>query len=313
MKENLIYGSIGIVGLGKMGINIGLNLHNRGYRIIGFDNNETVNSSAELQLGKPQISKSLEELVTKISSERCIVWVMVPHGGPTESTIKELSKLLKKGDIVIDGSNSYYEDSIKLYGLLKPKGISYIDAGCSGGPEGARNGMSIMVGGDEEAFNFAEKLFKDLSKDGTQYGYFGASGSGHFAKMVHNAVEYAMMQAIGEGFSLLKKQGADPNALAEIARVWSKGAVVSGHLMELTEKAFRHHGTLSDIKPYVEDTGEAKWAILTAVSKDVPMPVIEASLNARFSSRGEDDFSHSLLSALRNEFGGHAVRRAEKI
>ena len=235
------------------------------------------------------------------------MWLMYPAGEVTDNAIKEVAGLMQPGDIIINGANDYYKASIAYENYLKDKGIKILDAGCSGGPSGALNGMSIMVGGDEGAYRQVEQLLKDLSvPDGLLY--CGPAGSGHFVKMVHNAVEYGMMQSIAEGFDLMANGPYKEMDLARIAELWNHGSVVRGYLIELTARALRKEKRLEGIAPYVEDNGEGRWSVNAAVEHAIPFSAISSSLFERFSSRSEEQFGRRLLAALRHEFGGHAIK-----
>lgn len=295
---------IGLIGLGKMGKNIGYNMLSHDYKVLAF--NRSPAPLDEIASKGAAKASSIEDLVKKLPIQR-IVWVMLTAGEPTVNAIKELSKHLEPGDIVIDGSNSNYNESVMLYNLLKQKGIMMLDAGCSGGPSGALHGMCTMVGGDKEAWELTKNIFKDLSVD-NGYLYTGGAGSGHFVKMVHNAVEYGMMQAIGEGMELLKEGPYKDLELSPICDLWQNGSVVRSYLVELASRAFKKDNELSKIAPYVEDTGEGRWAIQTAIEYNIPFNVITTSLYERFESRSKNHFSARVLAALRHEFGGHDVK-----
>jgi 6-phosphogluconate dehydrogenase len=295
---------IGFMGLGKMGKNIVLNMIRNGYGVVAFNR-----SPAPLQeVAKAgAIAASSQEDVVKRLSGRRVVWLMYPSGEVTENAIRTMSKALKKGDIIINGANDNYKEAAKYEAILSPKGIRILDAGCSGGPSGALNGMSIMVGGDKAAYGEVETLFRDLSvKDGLLY--CGPAGAGHFVKMVHNAVEYGMMQSIAEGFDLMANGPYKNMDLEKIAELWNHGSVVRGYLIELTARALKKEGRLENIAPYVEDNGEGRWSVNAAVEHAIPFAAISSSLFERFSSRSEEQFGRRLLAALRHEFGGHAVK-----
>jgi 6-phosphogluconate dehydrogenase len=240
---------------------------------------------------------------------RRIVWVMLTAGEPTEKALVELSGLLDKGDIIIDGSNSQFTDSVRMHAFLKEKGIFLIDAGCSGGPSGALNGLCIMAGGDQEAIKQVEPLLKDLSIE-NGYLYTGKIGSGHFIKMVHNAIEYGMMESIAEGLELIEEGPYKDSDLAAICDLWNNGSVIRSYLVELAGRAFKKDRHLSTIEPYVEDMGEGRWSVQTAVDYAVPFTTISNSLFERFRSRSERRFGNRVLAALRHEFGGHDVKKA---
>jgi 6-phosphogluconate dehydrogenase len=263
---------------------------------------------AEAEAAGAQGLASLEDL-RRLSSPR-VAWVMVPSGAPTAETIAALSGLLSEGDIVIDGGNSFYKDSIQSYMKLRARGIHFLDAGTSGGIWGLEVGYCLMVGGDKEPFATVEPILKTLAPpDG--YLHVGGPGSGHFTKMVHNGIEYGLMQAYAEGFEIL--QASDFHLdLRKISHLWNQGSVVRSWLLELAENAFEKDPNLADIQGYVSDSGEGRWTILEAINQDVPAPIITLSLFSRFRSRQTDSFQAKVLAALRNEFGGHAVKSAVK-
>lgn len=236
-----------------------------------------------------------------------LVWLMLTSGDPTRQAVERLAGLLAGGDVVVDGSNSRYTESAKNHALLKGKGIRYLDAGCSGGPSGALKGMSLMVGGERADFEELSPLFRDLSVE-NGYGYIGPAGSGHFVKMVHNAIEYGMMQSLAEGLELVAEGPYREVALADLCNLWNNGSVIRGYLVELSERAFRGDPALARIAPYVEDNGEGRWSVEAAVEYGVPFGAIANALFERFASRSEYRFGHRVLAALRHEFGGHEVK-----
>ena len=285
---------IGFVGLGRMGANMVERLRGGGHEVIGYDRNPAVSEVA-----------SLAELVSKLVPPRT-VWVMVPAGDPTEQTIQELSTLLGEGDLVVDGGNSKFRDSMRRADELAACGLLFVDAGTSGGIWGLKEGYCLMVGASEEAFRRIEPALKTLApKDG--YAHVGPCGAGHFTKMVHNGIEYAMLQAYAEGFEILKASSFQPD-LHQLARLWNRGSVVRSWLLELAESAFAKDPDLSSLRGYADDSGEGRWTLFEAINEDVPAPAIAASLFARFASRQEDSFAMRVIAALRNEFGGHAVK-----
>ncbi|MCA0981226.1 phosphogluconate dehydrogenase (NAD(+)-dependent, decarboxylating) [Exiguobacterium aestuarii] len=290
---------IGMIGLGKMGLNLALNLTDNGHRVFGYDPGNVSTSQFETK-------QSLEEVVDALKSPR-VVWVMVPAGDVTEHVLNDLYEALSPGDIVIDGGNSNYKESMRRAEHFKEKLIYFFDVGTSGGMDGARNGACTMIGGDLEAFGKIEQLFQDVSTD-NGYLYAGPSGSGHFLKMVHNGIEYGMMQAIAEGFEVLEKSPFDYE-YEDVARVWNHGSVIRSWLMELTESAFSKDAKLDDIRGVMHASGEGKWTVETALEYDVPTPVIALSLMMRQRSLQDDTFSGKVVAALRNEFGGHAVEK----
>ncbi len=296
--------NIGLIGLGKMGYNLALNLIEHKHNVVAFDvNKETVNKiSAEGAM----VAASIPELVEKLTGPK-IVWLMVPSGPITQQVMEELKDLLDGGDIVIDGGNSHYKDSIRRGKELSEKGIYFFDAGTSGGMAGAREGACMMIGGEKAIFDYIEPIFRDISVE-NGYLYAGKSGSGHFLKMIHNGIEYGMMQAIAEGFEVLEKSDFDYD-YEKVARVWNNGSVIRSWLMELTENAFSKDPKLESIKGVMHSSGEGKWTIETALELQTATPVTALALMMRYRSLEEDTFTGKVVAALRNEFGGHAVER----
>jgi 6-phosphogluconate dehydrogenase len=295
---------IGFVGLGRMGGNMVTRLLRAGHQVVAFDRADAARAAAEA--GGAKGAASLDALVAALSPPRA-VWVMVPAGAPTESTIDELAGVLAAGDTIIDGGNTRWTDDIRRADGLKPSGIHYVDAGTSGGIWGLENGYCMMVGGDPAAVERLKPIFTALAPpDG--FLHTGAVGSGHYVKMIHNGIEYALMQAYAEGFELMSESeyGLD---LPRIAHLWNQGSVVRSWLLELTAGALAADPKLANLKPYVEDSGEGRWTVEDAVAKAVPAPTITAALFARFRSRRDNSYADRLLAALRNAFGGHAVRR----
>ena len=296
---------IGIIGLGKMGFNLSKNLLRNNHEVVAFDKDKEIQAKAAAE--RIEIADSLKELCGKIG-ERKVIWIMIPNGLPVDATIKELLPELSAGDIIIDGGNSNYKESIRRYEELKEKNIDFIDCGTSGGTSGALNGACLMVGGDMEPVSYCEKIFTDIAvKDG--YLHVGKAGSGHFTKMVHNGIEYGMMQAIAEGFEVLHKSSYDMD-YEKVARVWNNGSVIESWLMELTESLFAKDANLEKIKGVMNSSGEGKWTVETALDLEVPTPVIALSLMMRYRSLEENTFSGRVIAALRNEFGGHKVEKA---
>jgi 6-phosphogluconate dehydrogenase len=293
---------IGIIGLGKMGYNLSLNLLDHKHEVVAFDVDATAVEKISQQnaIGAPSISKLVDLL-----PERKIIWVMVPAGEITETVLNELKDLLKPEDIIIDGGNSNYKESIRRANELKEKGIHFFDVGTSGGTEGARNGACTMVGGDKESFLVIEQIFRDICvEDG--YLYAGKSGSGHFLKMIHNGIEYGMMQSIAEGFEVLEKSSFDFD-YENVAKVWNNGSVIRSWLMGLTENAFSKDAKLEGLKGVMQSSGEGKWAVETALDLQTATPIMAMSLMMRYRSLQDDTFSGKVVAALRNEFGGHSV------
>ncbi len=298
---------IGMVGMGRMGGSMAQRLHEGGHRVVAYDRDpDTRGAAGERGL---DIAESLEQLVEVLPQPR-VVWVMVPSGNPTEGTVSALAEVLEAGDILIEGGNSNYNDSMRRGALLQHRGVHMIDAGVSGGIWGLAEGYCLMVGGDADAVAIAEPAFRTLAPSAdTGYAHVGPLGSGHFTKMVHNGIEYGLMQAYAEGFELMKAKEMFGLDLSQIAEVWRHGSVVRSWLLDLTADALAEDSELSDIAPWVEDSGEGRWAVEESVDLAVPIPVISIALQARFRSRDEAQFGFKLLAAMRNRFGGHAVRR----
>src|SRR5690349_8814199 len=286
---------LGLVGLGKMGGNMRERIRRAGHTVIGYDRNPDL---ADVH--------SLEELVGKLKGPR-VVWVMVPAGAPTQSTIDELAELLEPGDVVVDGGNSRWTDDEKHAAELGIKGIGFVDAGVSGGVWGLQNGYALVVGGDKEHVERLQPIFEALKPEGP-YGYVhaGRVGAGHFSKMVHNGIEYAMMQAYAEGWELLEKV-ASVDSVREVFRSWQDGTVIRSWLLDLAVNALDDDEHLRHLRGYAEDSGEGRWTVEAAIDNAVPLPAITASLFARFASRQEDAPQMKMVAALRNQFGGHAV------
>lgn len=294
---------VGLIGLGKMGLNLGQNLIDNKHEVVAFDVNRS--SVEEMKKHGAQGTSDLKELVESLEKPR-IVWIMVPHA-VVDSVIDEMTPLLSAGDIVIEAGNSHYKESIRRYNQLKEVGIHFMDAGTSGGMEGARNGACYMIGGDPEAWRIVEPIFKDTAVE-NGYIYAGKAGSGHFLKMVHNGIEYGMMAAIGEGFEVLEKSEFDFD-YEKVARVWNNGSVIRSWLMELTERAFSKDANLDEIKGIMHSSGEGKWTVETALDLQAATPVIAMSLLMRYRSLDNDTFTGKVVAALRNEFGGHGVEK----
>lgn len=293
---------IAVIGLGKMGLNIACNLKDHNYDVIGFDLSDQAKRNAE-KIGIKTFD-NLEGMITSFNEKR-IIWSMLPAGEVTESVLNELLKLLSPNDIVIEGGNSNFKDSIRRAEIFKEKEIYYFDCGTSGGISGARGGACTMIGGDYDVFKDIEQIFKDISTE-NGYLYTGKSGSGHFLKMIHNGIEYGMMQAIGEGFQIVQESEFNYN-IADVARVWNNGSVIRGWLMELAESQFKESPNLEDYRGVVAASGEAKWTIETALDMGIAVPTIALSLFMRNLSQEDDSFSAKVVSALRNGFGGHAI------
>ncbi|MBD8499674.1 phosphogluconate dehydrogenase (NAD(+)-dependent, decarboxylating) [Paenibacillus arenosi] len=294
---------VGLVGLGKMGLNLGQNLLDHKHEVVAFDLNKQ--AVEEMKSFGAEGAYTLEELVQAMEAPR-VLWIMVPHG-VVDSVIDQLTPLLSTGDIIIEAGNSHFKESIRRYELLKEKGIRFMDVGTSGGMEGARNGASYMIGGDEDAWQHVEPIFRDTAVE-NGYLYGGRAGSGHFLKMVHNGIEYGMMAAIGEGFEVLEKSDFNFD-YEKVARVWNNGSVIRSWLMELTERAFSKDAKLDEIKGVMHSSGEGKWTVETALDLQASTPVIAMSLLMRYRSLDQDTFNGKVVAALRNEFGGHAVEK----
>ncbi len=285
---------IGFVGLGRMGGNMAKRLRGGGHEVIGYDRNAAISDVG-----------SLSELVAQLVAPRA-AWVMVPAGDPTDHTIRELAGLLGAGDLIVDGGNSNFRDSMRRASELEKERLLFVDAGTSGGIWGLEIGYCLMVGGSKEAFERVEPALKTLAPE-NGYAHVGPAGAGHFTKMVHNGIEYAMLQAYAEGFEILQSSRFELN-LQQLASLWNHGSVVRSWLLELAESAFAKDPSLSKIRGYVDDSGEGRWTVLEAINENVPATAIAASLFARFASRQPDSFGMRVIAALRNEFGGHPVR-----
>ncbi|WP_207704615.1 phosphogluconate dehydrogenase (NAD(+)-dependent, decarboxylating) [Candidatus Enterococcus ferrettii] len=293
---------IGFIGLGKMGLNMALNVMDKQWEVVGFDASSQAREKAEAE--HVRTVSSIETLLDSLDEQK-ILFLSTPAGEITNSLVRDLLKALNRGDVIIDSGNSNFHDSLNNYQAAKKQGIHFVDCGTSGGMEGARHGACLMVGGDEEAVKIVEPFFKDLAcEDG--YLYSGKAGSGHYLKMVHNGIEYAMMQAIGEGFQLLEASEYAFD-LEKVAKVWNHGSVIEAKLMELAEQSFAQDPHLEEIKGEINASGEAKWTIEEALHLDIPVPTIALSLFVRNQSKIPDSFSNKVVASLRHGFGGHAV------
>jgi len=298
---------LGMIGLGKMGGNMTERLMRDGHKVVVFDRSpDTIAHYAGLGA---QGAKDAADMVAQLSAPR-VVWIMVPAGKPVDDTIAALLPGMSNGDVIIDGGNSNFHDSMRRGAQLKEKGIHFVDSGTSGGVWGLANGYCLMIGASDEAFNLCEPIFKSLApKDG--YAHMGAAGAGHYVKMIHNGVEYGMLQAYAEGYEILHASKDFPGLdLHKIAAVWNHGSVVRSWINELAELAFEKDNNLPDLKGYIADSGEGRWTVQEAIDLDVPAPVITLSLLMRLRSRQDDSFGGKVIAALRNEFGGHAVKKA---
>ena len=298
---------LGIIGLGRMGANMAERLHRGGHQVAGFD--PKAEARRELEARGAGSAASLEALIAKLPAPR-IVWLMVPAGPITDATLASLMPLLGAGDTVVDGGNSNYKDTQRRAHAFAEKRIEYIDCGTSGGVWGLAQGYSLMIGGSEAAVERLRPIFETLApaKD-RGWGRVGPAGAGHFTKMVHNGIEYGLMQAYAEGFSILQHKTEMGFDLHQVAEIWREGSVVRSWLLDLTAKALAENPAMDGIAPYVEDSGEGRWTVAEAIDLDVPAPVITLSLLQRLRSRDSDSYSDKLLAAMRKQFGGHAVRK----
>ena len=295
---------LGFIGLGKMGMNMVTRLRQDQHRVVVFDRSTDLITQAESQGCISSVS--LADLVGKLSAPRA-VWVMVPSGAPTEETIQAVAALLQPGDTIIDGGNTRFHDDVRRADALKKSGVHYVDAGTSGGIWGLKVGYCLMVGGEPEPVTRLAPVFKTLAPE-NGWAHVGGVGAGHYVKMVHNGIEYSMMQGYAEGFELMSKSPYQLD-LARIADLWMHGSVVRSWLLELAADALKDNQKLEKLKGYVQDSGEGRWMIADAIEKDVPVPTLTAALFTRFRSRQDESFAEKMLAALRNAFGGHAVRR----
>jgi 6-phosphogluconate dehydrogenase len=298
---------IAMIGLGKMGSNMVLRLLGGGHRVVAYDLHEAAIQSAEA--AGAEGARSLAEVATKLSPPRA-VWVMVPSGNPTESTITALAEHLSPGDIIVDGGNSNYKDSLRRAAWLKERGLHFVDVGTSGGVWGLTEGYSIMVGGEATVVAQLRPIFKTLAPAADQgWGHVGPNGAGHFVKMIHNGIEYGLMQAYAEGFELMQQKKEFNLDLAQIAQIWRYGSVIRSWLLDLTAAALAENVTLAGIAAYVPDSGEGRWTVVEAIELGCAIPVITMALERRFRSRQEAPFADKLLAAMRQQFGGHEVKR----
>ena len=302
---------IGMVGLGRMGANMATRLLRGGHEVVVFDRSpDAVRTAAG---GGATGVDSLDALAAALGDAGTrAVWVMVPSGDPTESTVRALGGLLAAGDVVVDGGNSNYKDSVRRAGELRARGIGFVDAGTSGGVWGLAEGYSLMVGGDPEAVARVRPALETLAPAPDRgWGHVGPSGAGHFTKMIHNGIEYGMMQAYAEGFSILRHKEEFGLDLAQISEIWRHGSVVRSWLLDLAARALADDQALSDIAPVVGDSGEGRWTVAEAIDLNVPAPVITHALIARLRSRDAESYADRMLAALRNQFGGHAITKAD--
>ena len=298
---------LGLIGLGKMGGNMAERIRLGGHQVVGFDFN--AEAVAKLTASGNVGVSSLEDLAKNLTGHKAI-WIMVPQGKPVDDTIAKLEPLLNPGDILIDGGNSNYKESIRRHGEVTAKGYHFVDVGTSGGVWGLKEGYSMMIGGDKEPVEFLRPIFEALAPAADKgWGHVGPAGSGHFVKMVHNGIEYGMMQAFAEGFTILEKKEELNLDLAQIAEIWRVGSVVRSWLLDLTADALSKNPTLDGLEAYVSDSGEGRWTVFEAIDLNVSAPVITESLIRRIRSREENNFTDRMLAIMRNAFGGHAVKK----
>ena len=297
---------LGFIGLGKMGMNMVARLRQGSHDLVTYDLSPDLVRESEA-LGCVGV-KSVDDLVSRLKPPRAI-WIMVPSGAPTESTVNTVAALLQSGDILIDGGNTHFHDDVRRAAVLKKMGLHYVDAGTSGGVWGLKLGYCLMVGGEESVVKTLSPIFTTLAPE-NGWARMGSHGAGHYVKMVHNGIEYSMMQGYAEGFELMSKSqyGLD---LAKIADLWLQGSIVRSWLLELTASALKEDPKLEGLKGYVQDSGEGRWTILEALDKAVPVPTLTAALFTRFRSRQEESFAGKMLAAMRKAFGGHAVKKRE--
>ncbi len=302
---------LAIVGLGKMGGNMARRLTAGGHSVVGFNREQSVTQKLEKEISL-KAAYSLEEVVKLLEAPR-IVWLMIPAGDPVEKSVEVLSELLSPGDIVIDGGNSNFRESMARAELLAEKDIQMLDVGVSGGVWGLKEGYSMMIGGKKDVVETMKPIFESLAPSTELgWGHVGPNGAGHFVKMVHNGIEYGLMQAYAEGFEIMQaREGFDLN-LHQISKIWQHGSVVRSWLLDLTALALEEDQTLSDIEGWVADSGEGRWTVFEAINENVPAPIITLSLMQRFASRQDESYAAKMLAALRNQFGGHAVKKAKK-
>ncbi len=297
---------LAVIGLGKMGSNMSIRLLKGGHRVVAYDKDPKVRQQMENDI--PELADSLSRLIDNLPSKK-IIWIMLPPGPPTEETFGSLLGLLNAGDVIIDGGNCYYKDSIRRSTVANEIGIGYLDAGISGGIAGLTDGYSIMVGGDINVFHELEPIFQCLApRSDLGYGFVGPSGSGHFVKMIHNGIEYGLMQAYAEGFEMLISKEEFALDVSQISGIWQGGSIISSRLLDFAGRVLEQDVSLENNNGYVEDTGEGRWTVLESIDLGVPIPVITTALQRRFRSRQSQPFSDRLLAALRKAFGGHQVK-----
>ncbi len=298
---------LGLIGLGKMGGFMAERIHNAGHQVVGFDFN--ADAVAKLASTGNVGSSSLADMVSKLEAPRA-VWMMVPSGDPVDQTIAALEALLSPGDIIIDGGNSNYKDTMRRHGEVTAKGFQYVDCGTSGGVWGLKEGYSMMIGGDKEPVEHLRPIWEALAPAADKgWGHVGPSGAGHFVKMVHNGIEYGMMQAYAEGFTIMEKKEVLDLNLPQIAKIWQYGSVVRSWLLDLTADALEKNPTLEGLEAYVVDSGEGRWTVFEAIDLNVSAPIITESLIRRIRSREDNNFTDRMIAIQRNAFGGHAVKK----
>ena len=301
---------LGMIGLGRMGANMTERLIRGGHRLVGYDS--SAEAVARVVEAGASGANSLEALIEQLVPPRA-VWLMVPAGDPVDQTIKSLLAHLKPNDIIIDGGNSNYKDTLRRAALISAKGLHYVDVGTSGGVWGLKEGYSLMVGGEDSIIERLRPIFATLAPAPDRgWGHVGPSGAGHFVKMVHNGIEYGLMQAYAEGFSIMEHKSDFGLDLQQVAQIWRYGSVVRSWLLDLIAQALAENPDLGDIAPYVADSGEGRWTVSEAIDLDVPAPVISLALLERLRSRDSDSFSDKLLAAMRQQFGGHAVKHEDR-
>ncbi|HKF49423.1 MAG TPA: decarboxylating 6-phosphogluconate dehydrogenase [Terracidiphilus sp.] len=298
---------LGMIGLGRMGGNMAERIRLGGHQVVGFDFN--ADAVKKLSASGNVGASTLDDLAKNLQGRKAI-WIMVPQGKPVDETIAKLEPLLKKGDILIDGGNSNYKDSQRRYKEVTAKGFQFVDVGTSGGVWGLKEGYSMMIGGDKEAVEYLRPIFETLApaKD-KGWGHVGPAGSGHFVKMVHNGIEYGMMQAFAEGFTIMESKTELHLDITQIAEIWRYGSVVRSWLLDLTAEALQKNPSLDGFEAYVEDSGEGRWTVYEAIDLNVSAPVITESLIRRIRSREDNNFTDRMLAIMRNAFGGHAVKK----
>lgn len=301
---------LAIIGLGKMGLNMATRLVRSGHRVVGFA--RTAETVATAIKNGAEGAHSLSEAVGKLKQKMRVVWIMVPAGQTTTDTIEKIAGLLGRGDVIIDGGNSNYKETIRHAEMLEAKGVDFVDCGTSGGIWGLTEGYSLMIGGQPEVTEKLRPIFEALAP-GKELGWgrVGPHGAGHYVKMIHNGIEYGMMQAFAEGFGILKSKKEFGMDLAQISHIWQHGSVVRSWLLDLAANALDEDPTLTAVKPWVADSGEGRWTVFESIDLDVPAPIITLALQMRFASRDVENYPARMLAALRNQFGGHAIKKAE--